>query len=461
MIQVSEAESLASRISGEVFLPGQEGFDQERTGYQLAVRHSPDVIVAATTAQDVVAAVDFAVGHDRPVGVQATGHGVSNALDGGVLVSTRRMSDVRVDTGAGTVRLGAGARWEQVIPEAARHGLAPLDGSAPHIGAVSYVLGGGLGLLGRTYGWAADHVRRMEVVTADGRLRQVTPDSEPDLFWALLGGRDNFGVVTALEIGLLPVTRLYGGGMYFDTEHVERLLHTWTEWTATVPEAMNSSVALFRMPDAPMLPAPLRGRYVAHLRIAFTGEPEDGERLIAPLRAVGPPLVEKVTDMPYTKSPTIHNDLPRSMPWYADTAMLDDLTASDTSALLHAAGPDAPVPCILELRHLGGALARRNGVPNAVGHRDARFMFYILSPLGEPFDAEVVAPVQQKALTAVRSRTTGRLLNFMGIGQNAGPEQVCSAYDDDAHRRLVRLKAVYDPANVFRANYNLPPSPSA
>ncbi|WP_307718370.1 FAD-binding oxidoreductase, partial [Streptomyces sp. JHA26] len=199
------------------------------------------MIVGAAGAGDVAAAVKFAGERGWPVAVMGTGHGLSCALDGGLLITTRRMAGVRVDAEACSAWLEAGVSWGQVVSEAARFGLAPLNGSAPHVGAVSYVLGGGLPLLGRTFGYAADRVRRMEVVTADGRLRTVTPEADPDLFFALLGGRDNFGVVTGLEIGLVPVTRIYGGGLYFGAEHVEEVLSVWRAWTDSVPDTMNSS----------------------------------------------------------------------------------------------------------------------------------------------------------------------------------------------------------------------------
>ncbi|MFG2994884.1 BBE domain-containing protein, partial [Streptomyces sp. NPDC048257] len=214
-------------------------------------------------------------------------------------------------------------------------------------------------------------------------------------------------------------------------------------------------IALIPVPDAPFAPEPLRGRYVAHVRIAYTGAAEEGERLVAPLRAVGPRLLDTLTDMPYAASAVIHNDPPTPMPWYADDAMQSELTPSDVSTILKTVGPEAPVMCIVELRHLGGALARRQGAPNAVGHRDARYMLYLLSPLVGPFTPETVRPVHRQLFDAVAPRTVGRFVNFMGIGENAGPEQVRSAYDADDHARLVRLKAVHDPANTFRVNYNV------
>jgi FAD/FMN-containing dehydrogenase len=175
--------------------------------------------------------------------VQATGHGLANPLAGeGVLVSTRRMDSVDVDPGAGTAWVGAGARWRDVIEAAARYDLAPLSGSMPGVGAVSYTLGGGIGLMARRYGFAADHVTRLELVTVDGSLLTVSEHEEPDLFWALRGGGGSFGIVTALEMALMPVTRLVGGGLMFDLGETPDVVSTWLHWTATTPSEMTSAM---------------------------------------------------------------------------------------------------------------------------------------------------------------------------------------------------------------------------
>ncbi|MFH8371128.1 FAD-binding oxidoreductase [Streptomyces sp. NPDC018031] len=451
-----DINALAARIEGPVLLPGQEGYDEERTGFNLAVRHRPEVIVGAARAEDVAAAVAFAAAHDLPVAVQNTGHGFSVAAEGGLLVTTGRMAAVRVDPEARTAYVAAGARFEQVIPEAARHGLAPLNGSAPHVGVVSYTLGGGLALLGRSHGWAADRVRAMDVVTADGRLRHVTPDAEPELYWALLGGRDNFGIVTGMEFGLVPVARLYGGGLFFDAGRTPGLLEAYGRWTATVPDEMNSSVALIPFPEDPQVPEPMRGRHVWHVRIAFTGSPEDGERLVGPLRQVGPRLLENLRDMPYEQSAAIHDDPPVPMPWAADAAFLADPDGDTVRTILEHAGPGAALPAIVELRHLGGALARRPAHPNAVGHRDARFMLAVLTPLTGISTADAHAFLG-RMFKDLEPWTSGRFLNFMGHGDTADQERTRTAYTADDHQRLTALKARYDPRNVFRLNYNIPP----
>jgi FAD binding domain/Berberine and berberine like len=451
----AEIDDLAGRLDGPLLRPGDDGYDQERAGFQTALEHRPALIVGAAGAEDVRLAVELAAARDLPVAVQATGHGLSVPCEGGVLISTRRMAAVRVDAAARTAWVEAGATSAQVIQAAARHGLAPLSGSAPDVGAVSYTLGGGMGLLGRRYGYAADHVHAVDVVTADARLRHVTASSDPDLFWALRGGRDNFGVVTGMETELLPVARLYGGGLYFAAEHAAGALETWREWTATVPEELTSSVGLIPYPDVPMLPEPLRGRWVAHLRVVYLGDPADGERLVAPLRAVGPRLIDRLGELPYTESGSIHNDPTFPESYYGTNVLLSSFDAVPRIAL-ELVGADAPVPCVVELRHLGGALARPPAVPSAVGHRDAQAMARVLTPLGGA-DIDTVKGVHGRFYEALRPWTTGRALSFI-YGQAATVEQVREAYDPDDYRRLGELKGVYDPGNLFRCNHNIAPS---
>jgi FAD/FMN-containing dehydrogenase len=447
---------LAGRVSGPLFTADDDGYDEERIRYQTFRPHRPALVLGAADAEDVRLAVEFAAAHDLPVGVQATGHSPALPAETGVLVSTRRMTDVRIDPAARTARLGAGVSWQQVVEAAAPHGLAPLSGSAPHVGAVAYTLGGGLGLLARKFGYAADHVHRVECVTADGRLRDITADGESDLFWALRGGRDNFGIVTSLEVGLVPVRHLYGGGLYFDGASAEDLLNAYVRWTETAPEEMTSSLALVPLPDLPSLPPPLRGRYVVHVRIAFLGDPATGERLIAPLRALGPRLADSVRVLPYTESGSIHNDPVPPAAYVGTNAMLSDLDEETVRTVVALTGPGAPRTSIVEVRHLGGALARAPREANCVGNREARYLLAVLDRV-TPEDAEAVRAAHTRVTDALAPLTTGRSLNFL-YGANATPDQVRTAYAPDDYRRLRRLKAAYDRGNLFRLNHNIPPA---
>ncbi|MFD0420019.1 FAD-binding oxidoreductase [Streptomyces sp. NPDC127108] len=442
-----------------VLRPGDAGYDDELAGFQTGYAQRPDVVFAATSTDDVVAAVSYAAEADLPVGVQATGHGLPDASAGGVLVSTRRLDEVVVDPVARTARVGAGVRWGQVVAAAAEHGLAPLNGSAPSVGAVSYTLGGGLGILAREFGYAADHVRSLDVVTADGAVRHVTAEGDPELFWGLLGGGANLGVVTALEIGLVPVTRLYGGALAFDGREVDpaAVLRAYTAWTETVPDAVTSSLAALVYPDLPMLPEALRGRYLVTVRVAYTGTAAEGERLVAPLRAIGPAHEDSLRELPYTESHTIHSDPDFPHAYYGESRMLDDLDDAGMERILALTGPAADRMHVVQLNHLGGALARP--AANAVPHRDARWLLRILSPLNTTGGTEDVAGADRASLRElyagafgeVAPHVLGRSLNFTFAGGDR-PEGL---YDAETRKRLAGLKAMYDPANLFRRNYNV------
>lgn len=423
--------------------------------FQTAYAHRPDTVVPARSADDVRAAV--AGSGDAPVTVHATGHGLTVPADGGLLITIRHLDDVRVDPAGRTARVGAGARWGQVITAAAAHGLAPRSGSFPGVGAVGYTLGGGLGVLGRTVGWAADHVRRLDVVTADGRLRTVDAQHEPDLFAGLLGSGGALGVVTAMEIDLLPITRLFGGGLFFDTDLIPDVLAAWTAWTRGVPESVTSSVGLVPIPDVPGAPAPLRGRHVAHVRVAHTGDAASGEELVAPLRAIGPRLIDTLGELAWTDAHTIHGEPDVPHAYQGTNALLRDADLL-LPAVPDLAGPGASVPCVVGITHLGGALARPPAVPNVVGHREARYLLGVLSPLGDP--SEVTRT--HRALTdAVAPATLGRYLNTV-YGERSTAGQVRTGFDDAGWARLLRLKAEHDPADRFRSGRAVPlPAPAA
>ncbi|MEU6093529.1 FAD-binding oxidoreductase [Streptomyces sp. NPDC047079] len=434
---------LKSSTDQLVLRPGDAGYEEELSGFQTGFTLRPDVVFAASSARDVAAAVTYAAERGLPVGVQATGHGLPGDADGGVLITTKRMDGVVVDPETRTVRVQAGVRWGQVVAAAVPHGLAPLNGSAPSVGAVSYTLSGGLGILARQFGYAADHVRSLDVVTADGRPRTVTRADDPDLYGALLGAGHAFGVVTELEMDLVPVPRLYGGALSFDGHAVDpaAVLRAYKKWTESVPEELTSSLSAVACPDIPALPPQLRGRYVVSVRIAHSGA--DGERLVAPLREIGPALEDSLRDMPYADSHTIHRDPEFPHTYYGDSAVLDHLDVEAGARVMARTGPDAPSMCVLQINHLGGALAKQ--APNCVPHRAGRYLLRLLT-----MDTrEAARAVLDPALAEVASWRTGRALNFaFGAG-----DRTEGLYDAGTHKRLAGLKMRYDPANLFRRNY--------
>lgn len=427
----------------------------DTAGFQLASPHRPSIVVGVTSAADVVAAVRYATANDLPVGVQATGHGRSVAIDGGVLIDTSRMAGVRVD--GAVARVEAGAVWGDVVAAAAKAGLAPLNGSAPGVGVVGYTLGGGLGLLARRYGYAADHVRAIELVTADGKPHRVTATEEPDLFWALRGAGANFGVVTAIELELVELTHLYGGTLFFDTDQIPAVIAAYRAWTRTVPDELTSSLVTLPMPDLAQIPQPVRGRFVVRVHIAYLGDAATGERLVEPLRAIGPRLIDSLREMPYPESHTIHNEPTMPHAYLGDNLRLRELDPAMLDEVFVISGPDAPVMCVVDIRHLGAAASRPPEVANAVHRDDSAYLLRILSPCTAA-DADVVRDVHRRFFEAAKPWSTGRALNFVyRPGTGTTEAELREIHGDAAYDRLRAVKAAYDPANTFRINHNIVP----
>lgn len=449
-------DQLASHVVGPVFEAGDPGLPGETDPWNLSAQHHPDVVVGAASSADVAAAVSFAVEHGLPVAVQATGHGNVEPCTKGVLVTTWRMQDLVIDPATATARVGAGVKWKTVVEAAAPHGLAPLSGSSTDVGVIGYTLGGGLGSLGRKHGFAADLVRSLEVVTADGRLRHVDATHHADLFWALRGGKGNFGIVTAMEFDLVPVADLYGGGLFFDGTHAAAVLHAWREWAPGLSEDTSTSFAVLRLPEAPDVPPPLQNRVSVHIRFCHQGTAVEAERLLAPIRAAAPVLLDDVRVMSYTTADDIHRDPVDPMPVWEKGMSLSSLPAEAVDALLTQVGPGADVPLFcVEVRQLGGALARPAAVPNAVPGRESAYSVLILGPY-PPELSEAVPAAGQAVLDAlVPYRAATCLVNFIG---HATPAEIEAAWGPEIGPRLRSLKSQWDPENRFRRGHALAPA---
>jgi FAD/FMN-containing dehydrogenase len=425
----------------KTFFAGDKGYESEVAGFQTGIRHRPEVVVAASSVDDVVEAVRLARARGARIAVQATGHGARVPADG-VLVTTRRMSGVRIDPVARTAWVEAGVRWSAVIEQAAAHGLAPPAGSFPGVGAVGYTVGGGFGLLGRTFGYAADHVRALDVVTADGHLRHVTPTSDPDLFWALRGGGELLGIVTGMEIALMAVPVVYGGGLHFDAAYAPDVLFAFRELTAAAPETLTASLGMVGLPPVDTVPEPLRGKHVLHVRLAST-EPLDPS-LLAPLRAIGP-LVERVGEVPATEVGSIYGEPDFPHAYVGDNVLLGGLPRSLLDSVHTLAGPSAPVPCVVDIRHLGGAMARTPEMPNAVPYREATHILRVLSPAA---DVEAARAVHHAVFAAAAPSAIGRAAVF-GYGPVDAEPSLPALRDDATAARLTQVREEFDPDGMF------------
>lgn len=440
---------LAARIAGVVLEPSDPGYAEEVAGFNLAIRHTPALVVGAASSADVVEAVRYAAAHGLPVRVVATGHGDHVPVTDGVLLTTRRMAAVSVDPASRVATIAAGAPWASVIAAAAPHGLAPITGSAATVGAVGYLLGGGLGPLARSHGFSSDHVLDATVVTADGSVVEASPTGDADLFWAVRGGKGGFGVVTEVRVRLAPVESLYAGALTFDTPHVEAALRGWIDWTATAPDDVTTSAFLVRFPDLEFLPPHLRGRFLLNLRFAYPGSAAEGERLAAPLRALAPVDADAVGPMALTDVAQIHGDPTDPVPSWGWGTLLGPLDQQFATALTTQFHPASPLPFLgIEVRHLGGATRIDVDGGSAVGGRGAAFALHALGAPDPSLHAEVLPRAAAGFADAIRPWIAERT-NIHFISHVPTAAEFATAWSVETSARLAATRRRVDPRGVF------------
>lgn len=444
----ADVVELVATLDGDARTADDPGYAEACAGYNLAGQRRPDVVVTAHSASDVVEAVTFAAAHDLPVAVIATGHHAMRPLVGGLLVVTSAMAEVHVDPEGRRAVVGAGARWDDVVRRTVEHHLLPVHGSSGQVGAVGFTLGGGLSpVLGRKYGWGSDHVVALDVVTASGELVRACAEEHAELFWALRGGRSNLGIVTSMEIELFPVDRFIGGGLFFDGDHAPAVLAAFRTATASTPDDLTLSLAFLRLPPVPGVPPLLAGRFVLHVRVAYLGDAEGADRLLAPLRAAAPLLADTVEETRAEDFARIHEDPTDPAPFSEETAMLAEVGPAAQQTLLDFVGPSSDAGLhIVELRHLGGAFDVTRAGAGAIVAPSAQYVLWVVS-IGMPADdGDGIAEARALVETMQPWSTGTRYLNF--APDDGHPERSFTPAD---WSRLQRTKAAVDPGNVFRA----------
>ncbi|HEU4393861.1 MAG TPA: FAD-binding oxidoreductase [Solirubrobacterales bacterium] len=440
-------------IGGRIALPSDPDWDEARLAWNLAVDQQPVAIAFAESAEDVATVVGFAAANGLRVAGQGTGHGAAPLppLAGTVLLKTERMRGVEVDPEERSARVEAGVLSLELAEAAGEHGLASLPGSSPDVGVVGYTLGGGLSWFGRRYGFACNHVKAIELVTAAGELKTVDAGNDPDLFWALRGGGGGYAIVTALHLALLPIAEVYGGILIFPAELGTGAFRAYRDWAATAPEEITSIARLLRPPPVPDVPEPLRGVPLITIDAAFVGEPGDGEKLIEPLRAIGEPIMDSFGPMPAAGLGRIHMDPEQPVPGLTTHAPIRELTDAAIDAFVaNGPGPETGSTLLLaELRQLGGALARRSEGSGALDRLDFPFVMSAVGALMAP-DARATVPRDLARIDEAMApfRTDGGYFNFVDSPCDVDailPAETCS--------RLAEVKRRYDPDDRIVANH--------
>lgn len=451
MTTTNERDAMAASFPGRVFTPSSPYWDEARAAWQLRADQHPALVVEAASGEDVAEAVRTARANGLRVALQNTGHGAApiGNLDGVVLVRTRGLRELRVDPEARVFRAGAGVMWEDAVRAASSHGLVALAGSAGDVGIVGYTLGGGLSWLSRRYGFAANDVVDFEVVTADGVLRRVDAENDPDLFWALRGGGGNFAAVVSVSLRLHDCEHLGAGLLAWPQERAPEVMARYLDWVGTVPDEMASCVRLMNVPDVPDTPELVRGRNLVLVEVVHQGV--DVDELVAPLRALAP---EIDTIGPATPEDLLqlHMDPPVPMPVVGDGAVLASVTKETWAALLATAGAGTGSPLLsLEVRHLGGKLARPS--PDNGCLADVRGDF-VLFAVGVAPDDEAAAALRARIASLHTALAPWRaprdLVNYREVRN-----EPVRFFGRDTLDRLRAVKERYDPDHVFVANHRL------
>ena len=434
-----------------IVLPHDPSWNQARLAWNLAADQQPAAVALPESADDVVAVVRWARERGLRIAPQGTGH---NALPLGslahtVLLKTERMRGVEIDAAARRARVDAGVLWAEVTDAAAEHGLAALAGSSPDVGVVGYSLGGGISWLARKHGLAANNITAVELVNADGELVRADAEQNADLFWALRGGGGSFGVVTALEFALLPLTDVYAGVLFFPLERGAEILRAWRRWVEVVPDEITSVGRFLQFPPIPDIPEPLRGgSFVVVEATSLLGQDATDE-LLRPLRDLGP-AIDTFKTMPVRELKHLHMDPEHPVPGFGDGMLLSDFDDRAIDALVRVAGAGSGSPLLsVEIRHLDGALARKAPGAGALATIGGKFAMFAVGMAITPEMGAAVRAHVEIVQAVLGPWDSGRAyLNFAEKRQRG--ERL---FGDKTYSRLQAVKAAVDPDDVFRSNH--------
>jgi FAD/FMN-containing dehydrogenase len=454
----AQLDDLDSRIDGQLLCAGNEGWDEAVLIWNAMVAKLPALVVQPESARDVVVAVRFAHQHGLLLSVKGGGHNIAGTAiaDGGLMLDMSRMGGVTVDPEARLARVGPGCILRDVDHATQEHGLATTLGFVSETGVAGLTLGGGFGYLARRFGWAADNLEEVEIVTADAEIRTASRDENADLFWAIRGGGGNFGVVTRFTFRLHGVGPMVTGGLaLWDAERAGEVLAAYRELTAAAPRELTLATAVLTAPPAPFVPEEWQGKRAVGLLVCHSGP--NAERDIAEIRAIGEPIVDLIGELPYVAQQSMVDDMdPSGLNQYWKAEYLPELTSEYLETFRESALQATSPLSYSVIFHIGGALNERAADDGAVGNRDARFIsgFSGVWEPGVPAD-EHVAWVR-KGWEAIRPFSTGgNYVNFQ-LAED-GPDRTADAYGRN-YDRLRQVKAAYDPDNLFRVNRNISPA---
>jgi FAD/FMN-containing dehydrogenase len=454
---LEDVDGLRERLRGPLHLPGHADYREGTRLWNGLIEKTPAMIVCPSGTADVAAAVDYARGAGIPVSVRGGGHNIAGTalVDAGLTIDMSSLRGIQVNPEERTATVQAGCLLGDVDRETQLHGLATPLGFISEVGVAGLTLGGGLGYLTRRFGWSVDNLIEVEVVTADGTVRRAAADENEDLFWAVRGAGANFGVVTSFTFRLHEVgPTVHGGLMAWPFERAAEILEAYRALTSEAPRELAVWMNLMRAPDAPFVPADWRGERVCAMVVCYSGDLGGADEALAPIRALGDPIVDLVAERPYVEMQSMLDGLePKGDHYYWKTEFVSEL-GDELISLWPELAAECPIPrAQIGILHVGGALNDRPQDDGAVGNRDAR---WVLGAIGvwEPGTpgADGFPGWIRRAWTRFRPFASGNYINFQTGDEDEA--RIRASYGAN-FERLVALKDKCDPDNLFRSNRNV------
>jgi FAD/FMN-containing dehydrogenase len=446
-------ERLRASLRGPVITPEDAEYDTVRSGLSLEIVRRPALIVRPMDANDVSHIVSLARETGMELAIRSGGHSLAgfSTSEGGIVLDLSQMKGLEIDTEQRTAWAEAGLTAGEYTTETANYGLATGFGDTASVGLGGLTTGGGIGYLVRKYGLTIDNLLAAKVVTADGQIRYVDAENHPDLFWAIRGGGGNFGVVTHFKFRLYDVGTIVGGMLILPAS--AKVMAAFADLAESAPEELSTIVYNMPAPPMPFVPEKYYGQIVTLAMLAYTGDVEEGLRVIVPFRELAEPIVDMTGPMPY---PELYwPDDPDAHPVYAvRSKFIDRVDEPTAQIMLDRLRASTAANPIAEFRVLGGAMARVPVEATAFAHRSSRVMSSFIVQYENREEADIYNAWVRDSLAALDQGNGAVYVNFVG---DEGPARLHDAYPAATRERLAAIKAKYDPTNLFRRNHNIAP----
>jgi FAD/FMN-containing dehydrogenase len=444
---------LRDELDGEVVGPEDSAYEEARHVFFKGFDRRPAAIVRPTTSDEVARAVTRARDDGLELAVRSGGHSRAGygTTDGGLVIDLSAMKALDIDTDAKTVWVETGITAAEFTIATGEHGLVTGFGDAGSVGIGGITLAGGVGFLARKYGLTIDDLLAAEVVTADGEVVQASEESEPDLFWAVRGGEGNFGIATRFKLRLHEISEIVGGMMVLPAN--AQVVTGFLEAAKAAPEELSTIANVMLAPPMPFIPEEAHGKPIVMAQMAYVGPVDQAEAVIAPLRALGEPYADMVRPMRY---PELYEGPEPEAQFASGTNFFtDSLEPAAVEAIFDHLPKSTAMMKAVQLRVLGGAVARVPNEATAFAHRDRGLFLNVAAMYADGAERETHDAFVKGLAGALGKNGAGGYVGFMGEEDEA---ELRAAYPGGTWERLRGLKRRYDPDNLFHLNHNIPPA---